>query len=201
MAAMAIPAWLSTAMTVASTAMTVLGGMNQASSMRSAAAANAENARRAAEANKIQTDFAAGQAEAAGQHQAEQDRHKAMLLLSRAQAVAAASGGGPLDATLAAGILGKGEQQAEYSMYEANDRAAGLRYRGNVGAYEANARGISEIRQANKAADATVLGTFAKAGMSMAGRFAPSDPPGVQTIGDTTYYGGAGPDRNWGYGD
>jgi hypothetical protein len=45
------------------------------------------------------------------------------------------------------------------------------------------------------------MGSFAKAGMSMAGRFMPSDAPGVSTIGDTTYYGGAGPDRNWGYGD
>ena len=177
------------ALQVASAAMTVLGGMNQADNMRSAAAANAENARRTAEANKIQTDYAAGQAEAAGQHKAEQDRHKAALMLSRAQAVAAASGGGSLDATLAAGILGEGEKQAGYTMYEANDRAAGLRYRGNVGAYEANTRGISEINQANKAADATVLGSFAKAGMSMAGRFAPDVAPGASSLREYDYLG------------
>jgi hypothetical protein len=174
--------------------MTVLGGMKQADNMRSAAAANAENARRSAEANKIQTDYAAGQAQAAGQHQAEKDRYKAMIMASRARALGA-------DDTLIAGILGRGETQAGYTMYEANERATGLRYRGDVGTYEANARGINEINQANKQADATVLGSFAKAGMSMAGRFAPSAAPGVQTIGDTTYYGGAGPDRNWGYGD
>lgn len=170
---------MATLVSVGGTVLSLMGGMSQADNMRRTAAANAENARRAAEANKIQADYAAGQAEAAGQHRAEQDRYKAALMLSRAQAVSAASGGGPLDATLAAGILGRGEQQAGYSMYEANDRAAGLRYRGNVGTYEANARGISEINQANKAANATVLGSFAKAGMSMAGRFAPSEPPGA----------------------
>lgn len=190
------------ALSAAGTVLSLMGASSQADNMRRAAAANAENARRTAEINKQQTDYAAGQAEAAGQHQAEQDRHKAMLMLSRAQAVAAASGGGPLDATLASGILGKGEEQAGYSMYEANDRAKGLRYRGDVGAYEANARGISEINQANKAANATVMGSFAKAGLSMAERFMPSAAPGdVMTVGDTTYYGGAGPDRNWGYGD
>lgn len=162
-----------------SAAMTVLGGMSQADSARDAARANAENARRIALANKQQTDYAAGQAEAASQHEAEAKRRKAELMLSRAQAVAAASGGGPLDATIAGGLIEEGEKDAGYSLYEGTERAKGLRYKGDVGVYEANAQGRAEIKAANKAARATMLGAFAKAGMSMASQFAPGPAPGA----------------------
>ena len=145
----AIPAWVQ----VAGTVMSLMGSLNQADNMRKTAAQNAENARIAAEANKVQTDYAAGQADAAGQHEAEAKRHKAELMLSRAQAVAAASGGGPLDESLMSGILGEGETAAGYSIYESTEKAKGLRYRGQVGMYEANAKGRSEIDSANRQAN------------------------------------------------
>ncbi len=166
------------------TVMSLMGSLSQADNMRKTAAQNAENARIAAEANKVQTDYAAGQADAAGQHQAAANRRKAELMLSRAQAVAAASGGGPLDESLMSGILSEGETAAGYSLYESSERAKGLRYRGQVGAYEANAKGRSEIESANRQADATVMGGLGRAGMSLFGRFNPGDVPGAYPQGN-----------------
>jgi hypothetical protein len=185
---------------VAGTLMSVVGGMNQADNMRAAAAANARNAADAAAANKQQLDYQAGQEEAAGQHQAIAARRKAALMLSRAQAVSAAGGGGGLDESLMSGLIEAGEKEAGFASYGARERATGLRYRGNVGAYEANAKGIQGIKEANAAADATIMGSFAKGAFGLAA-LAPGAAPGTMTVGDTTYYGGAGPDRNWGYGD
>lgn len=161
---------------VASSAMSVLGGLSQADAMRDAAAANARNAAAAAAANKAAADYQAGQEQAAGQHAAEQSRRKAMLMLSRAQAVAAASGGGALDENLAAGLIEQGEKEAGYNMYTANERANSLKFKGDMGVYEANARGINEINSANDRADATIMSAFAKGAGSMAGMFAPSAP-------------------------
>ena len=177
MTAMAVP------MMIASTVMTVMGGIEQADAMREAAAANARNAAAVAAANKVNADYEAGQEQAAAQHTAEQDRRKAALMLSRAQALSAASGGGPLDETLAAGLLEQGEKQAGYSMYTGNARAASLRYKGDMGVYQANAQGIADINSANSRADATILGSLASAGMSMAGRFAPGGGTGGTSMG------------------
>lgn len=164
------------ALTVGGTLMNILGGMNQANNLRATAARTAENQRVAAEANKKQLDYQAGQEAAAGQHQAEEARRKATLMLSRAQAVAAASGAGPLDESLMSGIIGEGEKNAGYAAYGANERAKGLQYRGGVGTYEANARGRQGIEEANAAADATLLSTFGRAGVGLIG-MAPGKPP------------------------
>lgn len=153
----------------------LLAASNQASSMRDAAAQNAANARAAAEANKAQLDYQAGQETAAGQHAAEAARRKSALMLSRAQAVAAASGGGALDESLMSGIVGEGEKEAGFQLYGANERAKGLYYRGAAGLSQTEAQGSASISQANRAANATLLGGFANAA-SMA-RFAPGAPP------------------------
>lgn len=167
---------LGTALQAGGTLLQVFGGMNQADQMRAAAARNAENARVAAEATQKQLDYQAGQEEAAGQHQAEAARRKAALMLSRAQAVAAASGAGPLDESLIAGITGEGEREAGFASYGSRERAAGARYRGQVGAYQANAQGRQGIAEANAAADATLLSTFGRAGVGLIG-LAPGGPP------------------------
>ena len=182
-----------TLFTIGSTVLSLAGASSQADNMRRTAEANAENARRVALINKQQTDYAAGQAEASSQHEAEAKRRKATLMLSRAQAIAAASGGGPLDETIASGLIEEGEKDAGYSLYEGTERGKGLRYKGDVGVYEANQRGRAEVKAANKAASATMLGAFAKAGMSMASQFAPSAPPTVESLGGKynsySYYG------------
>ncbi len=158
------------------TLLSVFGGMNQADQMRSTAARNAENMRISAEATQKQLDYQAGQEQAAGQHEAEKARRKATLMLSRAQAVAAASGAGPLDESLMTGIIGEGEREAGFASYGAEERSKGLRYRGQVGAYDANAKGRQGISEANATADATLLSTFGRAGLSMLS-LAPGGPP------------------------
>ena len=166
-------------LTTGGTILGLMGSMNQADQMRATAQANARNAAAAAAANQANANYQAGQEAAAGQHQAEQDRRKAMLMLSRAQAVAASSGGGPLDESIASGILDAGERQAGYTMYTADERAKSLRYKGDMGVYEANANGRNEIKAANKAADATVMSAFAKGAMSMSSMFSPGAAPGI----------------------
>lgn len=185
---MATMALIPTLLTVASTVLSLKGASDQADATRRAAAQNAENARIAAEANQRQLEYSAGQSEAAGQHEAEVKRRKAELMLSRAQAVSAASGGGPLDESLIAGIVGEGEREAGYSIYASKEDAAGKRYRGQVGAYQANASGRAGIEQANRTANATMLGAYAKAGTSLFSRFAPADFP-------TAYPQGNNPDE------
>lgn len=167
---------LGTALQAGGTLLNIFGGMNQADQMRSTAARNAENMRISAEATQKQLDYQAGQEVAAGQHKAEQERRKATLMLSRAQAVAAASGAGPLDESLMTGIIGEGEREAGFASYGAEERSKGLRYRGQVGAYEANVRGRRGIEEANAAADATLLSTFGRAGVGLIG-LAPGGPP------------------------
>ena len=76
-------------------------------------------------------------------------------------------------------FIGEGETDAGYSLYEGTERAKGLRYKGDVGVYEANAQGRADIKAANKAASATMMGAFAKGGMSMASMFSPGAAPGV----------------------
>ncbi len=178
---------ISLAFTVASTVLSMAGASSQADNMRRVAEANAENARRAALINKQQTDHAAGQAEAAGQHEAEAKRRKAELMLSRAQAIAAASGGGPLDETLMNGILEEGEKDAGYSLYEGSERGKGLRYKGDLGVYEANQQGRAGIKSANRQADATIMGGLANAGLSMASAFAPGPAPGAPAIRNSDF--------------
>ena len=172
------------ALSVGGTIMQLAGAHNQADAMRASAAQNAENMRAAAAANKAQTDYAAGQEEAASQHEAEKERRKSMLMLSRAQAIAAASGAGPVQENLISGIVGEGETAAQHRLYAGTEKAKGLRYRGDIGAYEANAKGRQGIADANAAANATIMGAWGKAGVSAVGglsRLSPGTPPGGGT--------------------
>lgn len=168
---------------IAGTIMQVAGGMNQADQMRESARANAENARRAAEAEKVQLDYQAGQETAAGQHAAEAARRKSALMLSRAQAIAAASGGGPLNENLAAGLIAEGEKEAGHQFYTAGERAKSLTYRGDVGLTTAINKGQQGIYEADRAADATIMGSLAKGAMGMAS-LAPGPAPGLTSFGD-----------------
>ncbi len=178
---------LGTALSVGSTIMQIAGGMSQADNIRSAAARNAENAAAAAAANKKQLEYQAGQEEAAGQHQAAAARRKADLMMSRARAVAAASGAGPIDESLMSGIIEAGETEAGFASYGSRERAAGLRYRGDVGAYEANAKGRQGIEEANALADATIMGSLSKGAFGLMS-LAPGKPPGAAAGTDLSNY-------------
>lgn len=115
-----------------------------------------------AKANQRQLNAQAKQEEAASQREATQRRRQSDLMMSRAIAVAAASGAGTSGIEgILEGIAGEGEQAAQYALYEGTERAKGLRYRGAVGRSEAKA-----------SSRATLLGGFSQAGSALFSRFA-----------------------------
>ena len=144
------------------------------------AVASASAMKASAKAEKQQLDYAAGQSEAAGQHEAELRRRKAAITISRGLAVTAASGGSTsgIEGVLA-GIAGEGERSAQGALYESTEQAKGQRYKGDVGVASAKAK-----------ANATILGGIANAGMSLA-RFAPGPAP--VTAGYENTYTSDGP--------
>jgi hypothetical protein len=162
--------------TALSTTGTLLGlagaGMSAMSSIQ-----QGKNAQSAAEANQRNLNAQAIQDGAVGQRSAINERRKAGLMLSRAQAVAAASGGGPLDENLMTGILEEGERAAGFQQYTATERAKGLQYQGDIGRYEAD----NTMAAAKTQAIGTLLGAAGKAGSSASksglfDRFAPASP-------------------------
>lgn len=89
-------------------------------------------ANRNAQFEAQQLDMKAKEETAAAQREAQEKRREGALLNSRAQAVAAASGGGAgLDAPTIVKIMGNTAQRSEYnaqsSLYGGYSRAAGLR--------------------------------------------------------------------------
>lgn len=86
-------------------------------------------AKRAADSEAQQMRYMAGQARASSQRAAREEKRQARLLESRAQAVAAASGGGATDPTVVktiADIATEGEYRALSALWEGNERAIGL---------------------------------------------------------------------------
>jgi len=115
----------------------------------------------AAKTEQAQLNAAALANDAAAQHQAEQDRRKSDLMLSRALAVGAYGGGGVsgLD-TLFRSIAAEGETAAGYSLYEGTEKAKELRYRGDIG-----------VRSAKASGRATLMSAIANSAMSIAGKY------------------------------
>lgn len=88
--------------------------------------------KRAADFEAEQLDAKAKEEKAAAQRDAAQSRQEAELANSRAQALAASSGGGagmdaPTIVRIMSGTAGQGEYNAQTQMYGGNSRAAGLR--------------------------------------------------------------------------
>jgi hypothetical protein len=116
------------------------GGIMAGAGARSAGKAE----QRAAEFQAQQLEQNAGQAVAASQRVAEEERRKAQLVASRALAVAAASGGGASDVSvqnIIAEIQGEGTYRAMTALYEGEERArqlrmgaAGKRFEGDIAA-------------------------------------------------------------------
>jgi hypothetical protein len=94
------------------------------------------------------TDRAASTSRATSQRDAITDRRKALLLQSRALAVAAASGGGVDDPTvskLLADIGAAGEMNALGTLWEGSEIGAGLEREGRARRNEGRARAVSTI--------------------------------------------------------
>lgn len=141
---------LSTYGTAVGAGLSILGAKQQA---------DAGNA--AAKAEQQQLNAAALAAEGQGQYEAEAQRRKSELMISRALAVGAASGAGTqgLDSLLR-DIGAEGETAAGYALYGGKEKAAGMRYRGEVGVSEAKSRG-----------SATLMSAIGSSALSLAGRY------------------------------
>lgn len=119
----------------------------------------------------LQLDREAKRAQAESQRDAIEARRKTAIQLSRAQALAAASGAGALDPSvlnLMIGITGEGEMAANNALYEGNERASNLRFQGDVSRYQ----GYLADKAARTSAKNTLFSGIATAGLNLAGTLA-----------------------------
>lgn len=131
-----------TALTVGSTLLSTVGAIQSG---------NAANA--AAQFEAKQMDQRALAEQAASQREANEERRQKELVLSRARAVGAASGGG-VDYDLMGDIEEEGEFRALTAMWGGDERAAGLRMQADSRRVE----GQSRKRASRIQAGATLLG-------------------------------------------
>lgn len=113
-----------------------------------------------------QANINAGQVQAAAQRTAITDDRRTALLASRAQAVAAASGGGATDPTVTdimGRIAGEGAYRSQLALYEGADSARSLLLKGQLAA--------AEGRQAQRAGYANAFGTVLKGGATFLDKY------------------------------
>jgi hypothetical protein len=107
--------------------------------LSTAGAINAGNAQRdASNFQAAQLEAAAKAEQAAAQRDAEQERKKITLLMSRARAVGAASGGGQ-DFNLLGDIAEEGEYNALIAQWQGNEAASGRRMQASASRMEGSA--------------------------------------------------------------
>lgn len=161
--AAALPAWAGPAMTVASSAMGAGANIGAGLSSRNAANYQAE-----------QLDQAAGQQRAASQRAAYDETRRSTLLQSRAQAVAAASGGGASDPTvvdLVSRIAGEGSYRSQLALYQGSEAARALEGRADAARF-----------QGKQAARAGYIGAFSsvlKGASSLFDKYGKGAPGGM----------------------
>lgn len=159
MAALAV---LTPILTVASTALSVMGGIQQA---------NAAKQNAAFESAQLQEQ--AQEANAAASREAASKIRYGQLAQSRAQAVAGASGGSPSDPTvvnLEQNIAGQSEYNALTALWSGSAEAAGLQTRANAA-----------IASGNNEANADIIGAVGsglKGGLSMFDKYGESPGSG-----------------------
>ena len=120
----------------------------------------------------------AGQAIAASQRAAMDERRKTALLVSRGAAVAAASGGGATDPTvtkLLEDITGEGTYRASVDLYQGEERARAMRMEAQAKRYEGDV--AAEGGQQRQDAYTTMgIGTAAVGGASLWGKYGMGGP-------------------------
>lgn len=135
-------AWLGTVLSVAGPILSVVGHLSSAAEARRQGKQVA--AARAYEAAQLEQN--AGQERAAAQRRALEQRRRAMLVASRAQALAAASGGDVSDVTvekIISDIAGEGEYRALLELYEGEERARRMQMGADVARLEGETAGIA----------------------------------------------------------
>lgn len=107
--------------------------------------------RRAASAMAAEADVAAGQQQAASQRTAYDQQRRGELAVSRARAVAAASGGGATDSTvtdIVGRIAGEAAYRSQLALYEGNDAARQLQERADMLRYGGRRAQVAGITRA-----------------------------------------------------
>lgn len=138
---------------------------------------NAKNEANLAQFQSQQLNVSAGQAQAAGQHNAIDIERQTQLNASRALAVAASSGGGASDPTVVS-LLAQNAADGAYrkatALYEGDDQARSLKLQAaGVDTGSKIAQGNSKARQAAMLVDtaASAYGGYAR-GTSMRSKYA-----------------------------
>lgn len=134
----------------------------------------------AGKAAKVGADFQAaqmrqqaGQERAASQRVAIEKRREATIAQSRAQAVAAASGGGATDKTvldLTGGLAQQGEYNALSALFEGEESARGM----ELGATSAQMQGKQAKKAGMIGGMTTIASGIGSAGLSLADKYNPS---------------------------
>ena len=186
-----IPAWASTALTVGQAVMGIASANRQAASIKAAGRVQKQQADYKANQLKQQ----AIQTRAASQRGAIEERRRGRLAQSRAEAVAAASGGSvaDIDSTLAE-LGGVSEYNALMRIYEGEEAARGSETAANLALYE----GDTALWSARQRAAAARREGYSQAASTLAGsslfdKYAPS--PSQQTI----YWNDGTTGSYWGY--
>lgn len=177
-------------------AISIVGHISSANAAASAGAAQQQ----AAEYQAAQLRINAGQAVASSQRAAEEQRRQGELVQSRAIALAASGGGGISDpgiANLLARNAGETAYASSVALYEGEDKARTMLEQAKAATYSGASAAKSGLDR-QKAGMIGAFGDLVKGGGSLYTAFGGG---GVTTVGDTTYYGGAGPDSSWGFGD
>lgn len=168
----------------ASAGMSIIGAAGQSAAEQQAgevAYQNALSRQQMANVQAQQLQVNAGQEQAAGQRQSIEAERKGMLLSSRMRAVMGASGAG-IDDNLLASLKGQGDYARDTALYNANEKARGdmnqaalTRWSGDAGVVS----GANTQAADDSAANSTLIGGVAKAGLSFASKYGGDAPSGV----------------------
>lgn len=190
------------ALAVAGTVVGAVGTLVSSESSASAAKAAGKDANRVAKWEAAQLERNAGQERAAAQRQAIEERRQGRLAISRARALAGASGAGVSDPTVTnilADLASQGETNALTAMWEGEEsarnmefQAAGRRYEGAT----AKAAGKTQAAAIRRAGYLDTIGTVLEGGSDFYTKYGdPFFSPKAATGADGT----AGRTRlNWG---
>lgn len=170
-------------------ALTVAGSLTSAMgaySAGSAAAANGARQQAAAQFTAAQLEQQAGQTEASGQRAGAEQTRQAMLLNSRALALAAASGGGATDptvVTLLSRTAAEGAYRSAVAIYQSEEQARQLRLKAAATSYEGDLA-LASGQDKQKAYETAAFGSLLTGAASLYSKYGMGGPG---KSADTTY--------------
>ena len=183
---------------IGATAISTVGTIVSANDAAAAERAAGKNAREVGDWQAAQLRQQAGQERAAAQHQAENERHKGELAISRARALAAGSGGGAGDPTVMkiyGDLAAEGEMNAQSVLWDGDEAAKGLEAQAAAAQYEGEAAYESSrtaSRALKRAGYLSAAGNLLAGGSDFYTKYWPTDtkPLSRNTTSNPAYTGG-----------